>query len=70
MSDIYLLDHNPIDSRLTFTYKRRLHMANRQGEHLRLTEYVPMANRWIPVPIYGDAGRGLHEHLIEYDIQM
>ena len=70
MSDIYLLDHNLIDSRLTFTYKRRLHMARRQGERLRLTEYAPVANRWIPVPVYSDAGRALHEHLIERDIQV
>ena len=70
MSDIHLLDNNPIDSRLTFTYKRRLHMAKRQNDGLRLTQYVPASKRWVPIPVISPAGQALHDHLIEHSIQV
>ena len=70
MTDIHVLDHNPIDSNLTFTYERKLHMAKREYDGLRLTEYIPMRKRWIPIPIVSHAGQALCKHLLENSLYL
>ena len=70
MSDIRLLDHNSLQSHITFTYKRTLLMARRVHDRLRLFAYIHASKRWVPVPLFGRAGRTLCMHLCEFGIQI